>query len=310
MLEKKISKGPVEKEPAHKIEPKKVEKKKGPEPDYSKLTLEEFHNLPQNRECRELLARADMELKKRPVIKVMIKTVKGLSEADELDLENVFYLEPEAEKYPLDSSIRSYHCPQQLEDVKVLYTLKKGPGFSSLYQFTYYGDRQGINVSNPSNPEGQIESRLGDNPPSLTLNIDRMEVESINPSYTFSNKDIDFILENIGFGIENHVNIRVKNKTDKNLAIRKFRMTIGGRDVQVDFKKDILKLKPGETISKNGIKAGRSTKKWFVSDGGKQIMVVARVVYQAGWDIKKLQGEKYVKIGDLGINQEIKKQQR
>lgn len=299
IIEKKET---IEKKPPVITEPVKVEKK--PEkPDYSKLTLEEIHNLPTNRECRKLLEWANEELRKRPVVNVIVKTVKGLSE--KLDLDNVFYLKPMAEKYPLDSSIRSYHCPKHIEDVKVIYKLNKGDGFSSLYHFTYFGDLQGINVSNPFNPEGLIESRFGDGPPLLTLHIDKIEIASISPSQIFSNEDMDFQLENLVFGVENRVDFNFFNKSQENLAIRKFRLTIGKRDIAVDFKNNTIRLKPGKTISKSGIKAGKSRNKWFVNDSNKLVIVVARVVYQAGWKFKKLQIEKYLRLGDLGINQSI-----
>jgi len=280
--------------PQQKIEPKKEK------PDLNKMTLEEIHNLPAYRECRERLARAEVEVKKRSVVKIVVKPMKGMS--GKSVLQDMFYLEPSAETYPQDSSIRTYHCPETINDVMVTYTLNIGPGFSPLYHFDYHGDQKKINVSNSVKPEGVIKLRFDDKPPSITFNIVKVEAKSFHPSYSFSNEDMDFILENIEFGAENHLNIRVKNKSKRNLAIKKFRITIGNRNFEVDFKKDILKLKPGETILKNNINAGRSNTKWFVTDGNKFIMVVARVVYQAGWDFKKLKAERYTKITALGIN--------
>jgi hypothetical protein len=293
----------IKTKPVIKSKAKKREKKAAPI-DISKLSLEEIHNLAKYKECRRLLFKAKQELKKRPTVPVNIIAIKGLSEV--VDVEKMFYLEPMAEQYPVDDSIRHFTCPNKIEDVKVFYYLKKGPAYASWYYYSYAGKEKGIDTRAPVDPHGQIMSRFGDVPPRLTLKMDKMKVISLHPSRTISNKDMDFILRNIALDSEKRISFEIYNKSGNQLTIRDIKLSLGPLHFHTDLKGKIVKLDPRERYSKTGIKTGFNKSGWFIKDGTKAVNLVARVVYQKKGRFKLLSTDMYIRLLDLGMNQKLK----
>ena len=271
--------------------------------DYSNLTLEELHNLPHNKDCKKLLSKAEQELKKRPTVPVKVEAVKRLSDIIKLDA--MFYLSAMAEKYPLDSSIRTFSCPKNIENVKIFYSLMQGPAYTPWNYYSYHGDVKGIDVSSPSNPGGLIEARFSDNPPKITLHLDKVQIYSLSPSHTFSNKDIDFTFNNIVLDRDKHISFDIHNKSQKNLKIFRIKITLGPYDYLVNFKSNIIKLKPGKNYSGTGVKVERNIYRWFVFDGNKSVKIIPTILYQAGSQLKNLHGEVYIRIKDLSVNQKL-----
>lgn len=293
--------GKIERKPPVKSEIKKEEKKATPL-DLSKLTLEEINNLPSFKECRSLLSKADQELEKRPRVSVKINAFEGLSEI--VNLEKMFYLEPRAEQYPLDDSIRHYMCPKKIEDVKVFYQLKKGSSYAPWYYFSYAGKEENINTRAVANPRGYISSRLDNKPPSLVLKIDKMRIVSLHPSHTVSNEDMDFLLRNIKLDTEKNISFVIYNKSQKNLTIRDVRLTVGPYHFHTELKGEIVKLAPHGRYIKRGIKSGFNSKLWVIKDATKPVRLISRIVYQVNGKYKLLSGDEYITLQSLGVNQE------
>ena len=301
---KPVKSKPIKSKPAIEKEHVKQEKKKLVPRDISKLSLEEIHNLPRYRECRRLLKRADQELKKRPTVPVRINAFKGLSEM--VDLGKMFYLEPEAEQYPLDDSIRHYKCPKNIEDVKVYYHLKKGTAYASWYYYSYEGKEKGIDTLSAINPQGLIESRFGSKPPSVALQIDKMKIISLHPSRTISNKDIEFILEDVAFDSEKHISFDIYNKSDSDVVIRDVKFTLGPFNFHANLDGKFVKVAPQKRYIKTGVEAGFNKKTWFVKDSARPVRLSAKIIYQKKGQFKLLSTDLYLKLLDFGINQKLK----
>ncbi len=282
------------------VKEKPVEKEITQEPDYTKLTLEQVHNLPENRACKKLLALAETKLSKRPVVPVKINALKGLS--NDVIPGNMYILVPVAEKYPLDDAIRTYKCPEKIEDVRVDYYLKKGPGYQKWYYFSYKGKEKGINARNPVEPAGKITSRYGDTPPEVILQIDKLHVTALKPAHIFADDDISFKFNRIIFDLSNRASFQFYNRGKKELAIRKFEIILGKNTYEVDFKDNIIKLEPGKVFRMNDVEVGISQGKWFVGNANKAVRFKVSIVYKADRQIKKLVSEKYFRVKDLGIN--------
>ena len=284
--------------------PKKPEKKVAkPEvsaPDISKLSLKEIHDLPRYKECKKLLSRAELKLKIKPPVPVKIKTIEGMPE--DINIDNMFYLEPETEKYPQDDSIRNYECPRKIEDVKVTYRLIKGPGYKKWYDYSYHGNLKGFDLYSSSGPVGRIESHFGEKPPEVTFQIDKIEIISLSPSHTFSNDDVSFRVNKISFSGKKIISFQFFNKSKESLAIRKFELMLGSDVFQVDFKDNIVDLAQYQMQKMNDVEVGISQKKWYVADGNKPVRFMVRLLYKTGRQIKKLSVENYIRTKDLGIN--------
>lgn len=278
-----------------------IEDKKTVEIDLKKLELDEIHKLPQYIECRSLLEQAAKDLKKRPVVSVKVESINGYS--DDADVANMYYLQPVTDKYPLDASIRDFVCPKTINDVKVTYQLLKGPSYKPWYYFSYYGEHKGIDTSSPTNPKGNVVSRFGDKPPEINLHIDKLEIVSLKPEQSFSDEDLEFTINNFTFDSANGISFNFHNKGKKDLAIRKFDVTLGSKNMEVDFKKSIINLPANKMYSRKGVNAGHASRKWFVTDANKAVRLKVSVIYKADWTIKKLFDERYIRIRDLGINQ-------
>lgn len=278
---------------------KKTRTPESSQADITKLSLKQIHNLSEYRECKKILDHAEKTLSKRPLIPVEVKDNKGLAAGNDLD--NYFHLSPSVERYPLDDAIRNFDCPKTLGEVKVVYTLEKGPGYSPHYHYIYTGNLKGINVSLPTNPGGEIEWLYKDKPPHIILHMDKIQVDSLSPSYTFSNEDMDLTINEIMFG-NNQVSFKFRSKSDNKLTIRKFRLFVSGREIQVDFKNNIVKLEEGQVYIKNRAYGKGEMNNWVLNDLDKYVTLGVTVAYRSGWSYKKLKMDKLVKIKDLGVN--------
>ena len=295
---------PVKSKPAIEKGHARQEKKKVMPRDISKLTLEEIHNLPNYKECRRLLTRADQELKKRPTISVRINAFKGLSEM--VDLGKMFYLKPEAEQYPLDDSIRHYKCPKKIEDVKVYYHLKNGPAYAPWYYYSYKGKEKGIDTRSAVNPQGVIESHFGSKPPSLVLRINKMKIITLHPSRTISNKDMDFTLRDVAFDSEKRISFNIYNKSKDDVVIRDIKLTLGPFNFHANLNSNFVKVAPQKVYLKTGVESGSNKKTWFVNDSAKPVRLSAKITYQKKGQFKLLSTDLYLKLLDFGINQKLK----
>lgn len=268
--------------------------------------LSVINKRPENIKCRKLLHEAAELVKKRGPVPVRINPILGL--ANDIDKDSLFYLEATAERYPRNRTLRTYKCPTKLEEVKVNYYLKQGPGYKPWYFYSMNSQLKGITFKGGLNPDARGTLNFYDKPPELTINIDKLYIFSLRPEIEFHNKDVQFVFSSLTFQTDTKFGFNIINRSNNFIRIKKIILTVGTREISVSYTPDHVLVGPhqayaqDEMIVKRFADKNGDFDKWYWFSTSFHTPVTVSLLYESSGKEKTLYVNKDVVAKDLNPN--------